>query len=75
MNAWLLFRNAQVKILQNQNPEEKQAQGQLSKVSPTSLSIPSTSDNGLIVRFLQIIAELWKSAAPEVGPFDRFVFS
>ncbi|GAA5946368.1 hypothetical protein JCM3765_000217 [Sporobolomyces pararoseus] len=32
MNAWLLFRNAQVKQLQNENPDERRAQGQLSKI-------------------------------------------
>ncbi|GAA6009365.1 hypothetical protein JCM11491_004294 [Sporobolomyces phaffii] len=32
MNAWLLFRTAQVKHFQNQNPDERRAQGQLSKV-------------------------------------------
>lgn len=32
MNAWLLFRNAQVKELQSQNPEDRKAQGQLSKI-------------------------------------------
>ncbi|GAA5868864.1 hypothetical protein JCM16303_000287 [Sporobolomyces ruberrimus] len=32
MNAWLLFRNAQVKHLQDQNPDERRAQGQLSKI-------------------------------------------
>ncbi|GAA5836610.1 hypothetical protein JCM3766R1_006969 [Sporobolomyces carnicolor] len=32
MNAWLLFRNAQVKQLQNENPTERKAQGQLSKI-------------------------------------------
>ncbi|GAA5936229.1 uncharacterized protein JCM15063_002750 [Sporobolomyces koalae] len=32
MNAWLLFRTAQVKRLQDANPAERRAQGQLSKV-------------------------------------------
>ncbi|GAA5994188.1 hypothetical protein JCM5350_002180 [Sporobolomyces pararoseus] len=32
MNAWLLFRNAQVKQLQSENPDERRAQGQLSKI-------------------------------------------
>ncbi|GAA5851537.1 hypothetical protein JCM5353_005905 [Sporobolomyces roseus] len=31
MNAWLIFRNHQVKLMQDANPTERRAQGQLSK--------------------------------------------